>query len=221
MNNFVITIGREFGSGGHAIAKKLAEYYGVKCYDKEIISMAAEHSGIHEDFIASCDEKAVSSFAFSVANNYYFSGSGAQQIQIKAYFSQFEAIKKLAESESFVIVGRVADYVLRHKENKISIFISADLSDRIDRVMEYEKIPDKKAEKIIAKADKNRAKYYNFFSHNKWGDAKTYDICVNSSVLGIEKTTDYLIKYIDAVLKEKGIKDWFDIVTVSSKLTKK
>lgn len=206
MNNFIITIGREFGSGGHAIAKKIAEHYGIKCYDKEIISMASEKSGIHEDFIASCDEKAVSNFAFSVANNYYFSGSGAQQIQIKAYFSQFDVIKKLADTESFVIVGRVSDYVLRHKENKISIFISADKSDRVARVMEYEKISDKKAEKLIARADKNRAKYYNFFSHNKWGDAKTYDICVNSSVLGIEKTAEHLIGYIDTVLNQKGIK---------------
>jgi cytidylate kinase len=120
--------------------------------------------------------------------------------------TQFEAIKKLAEEESFVIVGRVADYVLRHKENKISIFICADVSDRVARVMEYENISDKKAEKLIAKADKNRAKYYNFFSHNKWGDAKTYDICINSSVLGIDKTADYLIDYIENVLRAKGLK---------------
>jgi cytidylate kinase len=168
--------------------------------------MASESSGLHEDFIASCDERAVSNFAFSVSSNYYFTGSGAHQVQSKAYFSQFEAIKKLAEEESFVIVGRVADYVLRHKENKISIFICADVSDRVARVMEYENISDKKAEKLIAKADKNRAKYYNFFSHNKWGDAKTYDICINSSVLGIDKTADYLIDYIENVLRAKGLK---------------
>ena len=202
MNNYIITIGRQFGSGGREIAKKIAKHFNIKCYDKEIISLTAEHSGLHEDFIKTCDEKAVSSFAFSVANNFYISANGAHQVQTKAYFSQFETIKKLAETESCVIVGRVADYVLRNKENKITIFISANTNDRVNRIMEYENISEAKAEKMIAKADKNRAKYYNFFSQYKWGDAKTYDVCINSSVLGIDKTAEVLISYIEQVINK-------------------
>lgn len=205
MNNFIITIGRQFGSGGREIAKKIAKHFNIKCYDKELINLAAEHSGLHEDFVATCDEKAVSNFAFSVANNFYISTNGAHQVQIKAYFSQFEVIKKLAETESFVVVGRVANYILRNKENKISVFISANTNDRIARIMEYENISEAEAEKLVKKADKNRAKYYNYFSQKKWGEASTYDICVNSSVMGIDKTAEILIKYIEEFLKEKQI----------------
>ena len=203
MSNLIITVGRQFGSGGREIANKIAKHFNIKCYDNELVDLAAEHSGLHKDFVASCDEKAVSSFAFSVSNNFYIPANGAHQVQIKAYFAQFEVLKKLAESESFVVVGRVADYILRNKENKISIFISANTNDRINRIMEFENISESKAEKMILKADKNRAKYYNFFSQSKWGDAKTYDICINSSLMGIDKTADVLIKYIEEYIASK------------------
>ena len=197
MNNFIITVGRQFGSGGREIAKKIAQHFNIKCYDDELVDLAAEHSGLHKDFVASCDEKAVSSFAFSVSNNFYVSSNGAHQVQIKAYFSQFDAIKSVAKQGPCVIVGRVADYVLKNEDNKISVFISADRQDRVSRVMEYENIPEKQAEKLVDKNDKNRAKYYNFFSNKKWGEAKTYDLCVNSSKLGIDKTAEFIINYIE------------------------
>jgi cytidylate kinase len=197
MANFVITVGREFGSGGRAIAKKIAEHFNIKCYDKEIIYLASKESGLHENFIANCDEKAISSLSFSGGNNFYFPGGNMHNVQIKAYFSQFDAIKTVAKQGPCVIVGRVADYVLKNEDNKISVFISADRQDRVSRVMEYENIPEKQAEKLVDKNDKNRAKYYNFFSNKKWGEAKTYDLCVNSSKLGIDKTAEFIINYIE------------------------
>ncbi|MBO5285620.1 MAG: cytidylate kinase-like family protein [Clostridia bacterium] len=201
MANYVITIGREFGSGGRAIAKMVAEHFNIKCYDKEIISLASEESGLHENFIAHCDEKAVSSLSFAGGNNFYFPGGNMHNVQIKAYFSQFDAIKKVAKEGPCVIVGRVADHVLKNEENKITIFISADRQDRVLRVMEYENISERKAEKLVDKNDKNRAKYYNFFSNKKWGEAKTYDLCVNSSKLGIDGTADFIIEYVKSRLQ--------------------
>ena len=200
MAKYVITVGREFGSGGREIAKKIAEHFNIKCYDKEIISLASKESGLHENFIANCDEKAISTLSFSGGNNFYFPGGNMHNVQIKAYFSQFDAIKNVAKQGPCVIVGRVADYVLKSEENKISIFISADRQDRVSRVMGYENISEKKAEKLVDKNDKNRAKYYNFFSNKKWGEAKTYDYCINSSKLGIDKTAELVISYIESRL---------------------
>lgn len=201
MKKFVITVGREYGSGGRELAKGLAKRFKIKCYDKELIRLAAKESGLHEDFLASCDEKAVSGLAFSMPTNYYFSGVGTQQIQVKAYFSQFSAIKALAEKESCVIVGRVADFVLREHPSHVSVFVSASLADRVERVMAYENISDKQATALVKKNDKNRASYYNFFSDNRWGEAKTYDVCVNTSKLGIEKATDVVYEYVVRALK--------------------
>ncbi|MCQ2399265.1 MAG: cytidylate kinase-like family protein [Clostridia bacterium] len=208
MEKFILTIGREFGSGGHAIARAVANRLGVKCYDKEIMQLASEESGLHKDFIASCDEKALSGFAFSgIDNGFYFSGNGVQQIQIKAYFSQFDAIKKIGEGDSCVIVGRVADYVLRDNPDVVSVFISANMPDRIERIMEFENISGKAAEKLIVKNDKNRSRYYNFFSGKKWGDARTYDVCINSSVLGLDGTVDYIVDLVEKFCETKKNKD--------------
>ncbi len=204
MKKFVITIGREFGSGGRAVAKLLAEKLGVKCYDEELVEMASSSSGLHPEMVASLDEKALSPFSFAGGGQFYLSSHGAHNVQIQAAFSQFNAIKELAKNENCVIVGRVADYVLKDNPNTISIFVSADLDYRIQRIMEYEGVSEKKAEKIIIKNDRNRAKYYNFFSNKKWGEAKTYDLCVKTSLLGIEKSVDFIFDFINLTLKDKS-----------------
>lgn len=203
MDKFVITIGREFGSGGREIARQLANKFNVKCYDKEIVAMASEHSGIHEDMIKTCDEKAISAFSFVGGGQFYLSSHGAHNMQVQANFSQFSVIKKIAENESCVFVGRVADYVLKNHPNHVSIFISANFEDRVKRIMEYEGISEQKAEKLIYKNDKNREKYYNFFTNKKWGNSSSYDVCINSSMFGIDKTVDVLFNIIKEKLEIK------------------
>ncbi len=206
MSNLVITIGRQFGSGGRVIAKLVADHFSIKCYDKNILLLAAKKSGLNEKFIENYDEKAVTSLSFMAGQNFYLSPTAINHntIHVEAYFSQFNVIKEIAKKESCVIVGRVGNYILRDESHLISVFISADKEDRIARIMEYENISGKKAEKAIEKYDKNREKYYNFFSGKKWSDAKTYDVCVNSSRLGIEGTANFIIGYIEARMKQDG-----------------
>lgn len=208
MGNLVITVGREFGSGGRTVAKLVAEHFGIKCYDKNILALAAEKSGLNEKFIESYDEKAVSGLGFLTGQGFYFSPRGANNdIHVEAYFSQFNVIRELAKKESCVIVGRAGNYILRDEPGMISVFISADRADRVDRIMKYEKISDRQAEKAVDKYDKNRAKYYNFFSNMKWGEAKTYDLCINSSKLGIEGAAKIVIDYVEARLKAEADKN--------------
>ena len=196
MSNRIITIGREFGSGGKAIGQIVADKLGIKLYDKELIKLAAEESGLSQDFIESHDEKPVTSFLFSLAMDARnMMGSYADTpVNQKAFLAQFEAIKKLAERESCVIVGRCADYALMDYDNVTSVFITADMEDKIQLVSELRNITKDKAIELINKTDKNRANYYNYYSNMKWGVASTYDACINSSRCSYDGSADLIIK---------------------------
>ena len=187
----VITIGREFGSGGHEIGMKLAEKLGIKCYDKELLELAAKESGLCEELFASQDEKPTNSFLYSLVMDTYsfgYSSAGFTDMPMnhKIFLAQFDAIKKIAEEGPCVLVGRCADYALEERDDVLSVFIHADLEDRIKNVAKLNELTDNKAKDLIHKTDKRRASYYNYYTNKKWGDAESYDICINSSKFGVD-----------------------------------
>lgn len=196
--NLVITIGREFGSGGHAIAKELSRIMGISMYDKDLITLAAKNSGYNEDVLRDIDETATNSLLYTLsmgAHHHLPLMAGAHDIPItdKAFIICSQIIKELAEKESCIIVGRCADSILREHENLFTVFIHGDMDYRVDRICEYEKCSRTEAAGIVKKADRKRAAYHNYYADTKWGSAKAYDICINSKI-GIEKAAE-IIKY--------------------------
>ncbi len=199
----VITIGRQFGSGGHEIAEKLAESLSVKFYDKDLLKRAAKESGICPELFENNDEKPTSSFLYNLVSDPYSFGVTSPYVEMplshKVFLAQFDTIKKIASEGPCVIVGRCADYALSEHPNTISVFINAPLEDRIERIRpKYPDIKDDdKLRDLIIKADKSRANYYNYYSSKKWGRAYTYDLCINSSLLGIDGTVDFIKDFIN------------------------
>lgn len=197
--NFVLNIGRQLGSGGHAIGIILAKEFGIKFYDKEVLDLAAQESGFSKYFFERDDEHR--GFVKSLFNSIIpFISSGdpyGNQLSSESLFKfQSDAIKKAAEKESCVFVGRCADYVLRDHPRCVNIFISADMEDRVTRLMQNLQVDAQEAEKRALEGDDKRASYYNYYSALTWGEAATYHICINSSVLGIEGTADFLKSFI-------------------------
>ena len=196
-DHLIVTIGREFGSGGREIGELLAKKMGVKCYDKLLLKMAAEESGLNEKLFEINDEQIVNTIMTSLMSHSYFGSTGNfQPMLVQLFLAQFNAIKSLEYKEPCVIIGRCADDVLKNYPHKLRVFISADKEKKIERVMERHECSSKEAEKMIAKTDKNRARYYNYFASGEWGDAKNYDLCLNSSVLGIEGTVEVILEYV-------------------------
>ncbi len=198
----IVTIGREFGSGGRLIGQKLAERMGVNCYDKELINLASKESGLCTEVFENNDEKPLNSFFYSLvmdtgALGQTFAGYMDAPLNQKVFLAQFETIQRLAERESCVIVGRCADYALHDYPNTIHIFISGELQDKVERVAKYNNISKDKALDLIAKSDKKRANYYNYYSNKKWGAAATYDLCINSSLTGVDGAVDVIMKFIE------------------------
>ena len=195
----IVTIGRQFGSGGRIVGKKLAEQLGIPYYDKELINLASKESGICGEFFEKADEKNSGSLlkalamGFSMNNaifqsNDYLSNDSLFQIQS-------EVIRKVAAEGSCVLVGRCADYILRDEPDCVHVFISASWQDRVRRAMEYNRVPEKEAEEFLKKADKSRASYYNYYTDKVWGAAGSYDLCVNSSLYGIDRTVDFIRQF--------------------------
>ena len=206
-SNLIITIGRQSGSGGKEIGQKVAEKLGIKCYDKELLALAAKESGLCEELFQSHDEKPTKSFLYSLVMDSYsfgYTSSGYMDMPInhKIFLAQFEAIKALADREPCVIVGRCADYALGDYPNRVSIFVTGDDKAKIKRLAERNNVSEAKAKEIIMKTGKGRSSYYNYYSSKKWGDVRSYDLCVNSSVLGIEGTVDLIIYFANAKLKK-------------------
>ena len=207
--NTIITIGRQFGSGGREIGYMVADKLGIKLYDKEMLQRAAQDSGICEELFESHDEKPSNSFLYSLVMDTYsmgYSGSTYNDMPInhKIFLAQFDAIKKIANEEPCILVGRCADYALEGYPNLLSVFIHADLDARIKRIAKKYDLTDAKAKDLIIKTNKKRASYYNYYTDKRWGDADSYDVCLDSSVLGLEGTAEAIIKLIE--VKEKGIK---------------
>lgn len=199
----IITIARQFGSGGREIGEALAKALGVKCYDKELISLAAKESGVDPEVFNNVDEKATNSLLYSLSMGLYSFGTGfnADRLPVndKLYLLQHKIIKKLALDGPCVIVGRCADYVLRDCKNVVRLFICADMDYRIKRAVEKKGVKESKAEQVINKTDKSRANYYNFYSGMKWGDPENYDLSVNRTKLTLEQAIGVIQGYLKAV----------------------
>ena len=200
MCNLVITIGRECGSAGRLIGQKLAADLGVKCYDKELLTLAAKNSGLCEELFKTHDEKPTSSFLYSLVMDTYSLGYNTSAymdmpINHKIFLAQFDTIKKLAEEESCVIVGRCADYALADYPNTVSVFICGDEEDKIHHLMERHNVDEAKAKDIMIKTDKRRASYYNYYSSKRWGSCKSYDMCISSSAVGYDGAVDIIKEF--------------------------
>lgn len=197
----IITIGRQFGSGGREIGKRLADELGIKFYDKELLSRAAKDSKICKELFETHDEKPTNSFLYSLVMDTYSMGfaSGSvneMPLNHKIFLAQFDAIKKLAGEGPCVMVGRCADYALADWKDCFSVFVHADFDWRINRIAaKYNKSP-KEARDIITKTDKSRASYYNYYTNKKWGSAKSYNLCIDSSKYGIDNTVKAIIESI-------------------------
>ncbi len=199
--NMIITIGREFGSGGHEVGRRLAAELGLKLYDKELLKMVAEESNICEQVLRDYDEKPTNSLLYSIVMDVYpsmnYVGNTLSQQVSQA---QYDTIRKLGEKGGCVIVGRAADYILRDNPHMTSVFIHSSMRFRLDRVMEYEHIDEAKAREMILRADKKRASFYNFQTEKKWGAVSSYNLSLDTSDIGI----DGCVKMIEAYLGQKA-----------------
>ena len=197
----IITIGREYGSGGRQIGQEVAKYFGIKCYDKELLEHAANDSGICKELFEHHDEKPTNSFLYSLVMDTYsfgYSSSGFSDMPMnhKIFLAQFDAIKKLAGEGPCVMVGRCADYALAENPNLVSVFVHAPLEIRIRRIAAKYDLTDSKAKDSILKTDKKRASYYNYYSNKKWGDAASYQLCIDSSACGIEGSVEAILNFV-------------------------
>lgn len=194
---YFINIGRQLGSGGLQIGEKLSARLDIPFYDKELIQIASQESGLGKEFFEQADEKSShsligglfgmrSSLIDEVYSNYYLSNETLFQIQS-------DVIKQLAEKNSSIFIGRCADYILKDYPRCLNVFISAEMNDRIKRIEVIRQMPAAKARDFIEKMDKKRAAYYNYYSNKVWGAAQSYHLCINSSVLGIEETVNMII----------------------------
>ncbi len=195
----IINVGRQLGSGGRIIARMLAEDFNCKMYDKEILNLATKESGFSKEFFEQNDEQ--KGFVRSLFHLHlpYISDTNFYHnkfSQDSLFQFQSDAIRKAAEESSCVFVGRCADYVLRDVKEAVSIFITANLEERIKQVSKRHLCDEETAEKLINSIENERSSYYNYYTGKKWGHSTSYDICVNSSILGIEGTEQLLVNYI-------------------------
>lgn len=189
------------GSGGREIGRTMATRLGISYYDKELLQIASRESGLGKEFFEDMDEKKSHSIFGGVfdVRNMVTEGhfSGAYLSNETLFKIQSDVIRNLAEKESGLFLGRCADYVLKDFPQCLNIFVSADLNDRIKRVAELQQVTEGKARDLIEKTDRKRAGYYRFFSNKIWGAAESYHLCINSSVLGIHDTAEFLIWFTE------------------------
>ena len=201
----IITIGRQYGSGGREVGRKLADYYGIPFYDKELLKIAAKESGICEEMFESFDEKPTTSFLYSLVMDPYALGYNAASFDMplnqKVFLASFDAIKKVADEGPCIIVGRCADYALRKYENCLNVFIHAPMEFKKERIHEEYRIPMDKIEETAVKMDKQRSGYYNYYTSRKWGDLKNYNLSIDTGVFGVDGAVDIIKHAVD--LKER------------------
>lgn len=199
MEHIIINIGRQLGSGGRVIAQKLAQEFDCQFYDKEILNLAAKESGFSEKIFEQNDEHKgflKSLFHMRVPHvsdvNFYKSNISQEGL----FQFQSDAIRKAAQKSNCVFVGRCADYILRDMPNVVNIFVTADIDWRAEQVIKRHQCTKEEALKIIHHAESSRASYYNYYTGKRWGDAASYDLCVDASILGIDATEQYIADFI-------------------------
>ena len=199
MDKIIITINREFCSGGNYVGKQLAEKLGVPFYDKELVNLAAKEAGYAEATFEKVDEVATNSLLYSLIMGVHNSTqTGILPDNDKLFAIQADIIRKSAEKGSAVILGRCSNYILREEKKLLRVFLKGDMEHRVAR---YEKVygkPEKDSiETILEKKDKKRASYYKFYTGNRWDDINNYDLVINTSKIGFDKATDVIIDYIN------------------------
>ena len=204
--NKIITISRQYGSGGREIGEKLAVKLGIPFYDKELITRAARESGFAESAFENAERKATNSLLYSIAmgmNAYGNQEIGFTHLSLddQIYLAQSNVIRKVAGEGPCVIVGRCADYILRDYKNVVHVFVWADLPFRVERAVSLYHLPANKAEEEILKTDKRRANYYNYHASEKWGRIENYHLSIKSNDVGINNTVKLIAEYLEF---EKG-----------------
>lgn len=196
--NIIINVGRQLGSGGHDIGRMLALDFGAKYYDRELLDLAAKESGFSKKFFEQNDEKkGFFKGLFNMQGSHFGGGMYKSNISQESLFQfQSDAIRKAAKEGSCVFVGRCADYVLRDFPNVLNIFITASMDYRVSQIMNKQHLDEDAARAFIEKRESQRAEYYNYYSGKKWGYAASYDLCIDSSVLGIMETEKIIAEFI-------------------------
>ena len=202
MSFFAINIGRQYGSGGRQIGEMLAKRLGFAFYDKELIHLASKESGLGKELFEEADEKKTYSLTggFLGLRSSFISGSFLENyLSNETLFKiQSDIIKELAAKQNCIFVGRCADYILRDYPKVLNVFITSDLADRKARILQrMHDLQEDKAVDMLEKTDKKRAGYYNYYTGKTWGAAESYHLCVNSSVLGIDGTVDYICDFVE------------------------
>lgn len=199
----IITIGRQYGSGGRGIGRRVAEALGIPCYDKELILLAAQKSGMSAEVFAHVDETATNSFLYAISAGAHPGGGFAPQGQLplndKLFISQTEVIREAAKEGGCVFIGRCADFVLKDEEHLLNVFVRADMDFRVERIMEAEACNEKTAIDIITKSDKKRAKYYNFYTQKRWGSIDSYDLVINNARVGADEAVKLICEAARAI----------------------
>lgn len=204
--NITICVGRQLGSGGRIVAQMLANEFGCNFYDRELLNLAAKESGFDEKFFEQNDERKgffKSMFhihAPLISDNNFYNNKLSQE---SLFQFQSDAIRRAAESSSCVFVGRCADYVLRDKKNMVSVFITADWKERIAQIAERHQCNEAEAKKILKAQEDSRASYYNYYTGKTWGHSASYDLCINSSLLGLEQTAQYIADFVRKTLEKR------------------
>lgn len=195
MRQIVIALGREFGSGGHIIAQKLAEHYNIPLYSKELLAELAKEGNYSQEVLERFDEKPLNIAFVPVPI-----GGTTLSLEQDVAMKQFNFLQRKAneEKESFVVVGRCAEEILADNPNLVSVFILGDKETKMKRVMEREGLDEKAALAKMKKIDKMRKTYHNFYCENKWGDSRSYDICIKTGNIDADAAVDMIVKYIDA-----------------------
>jgi len=206
--NLIITIGRQYGSGGAEVGKKLGQRMGLDVYDKEILKMTSDESGIRESYFHLADERAGKKLLYKIVQSLIpentSPSTGSDLVSADNLFRfQSAVIRRLAQEESCIFIGRCADHVLRDFPNKFDFFIHGSIEDRVKRVQtcgDYV-IEGKTPEAALEKMDKQRSTYYNYYTGKVWGKCDHYDLCINAGRLGVEYSTDIILEYINRLKK--------------------
>lgn len=202
--NRVITISRQYASGGREIGKIIAQHYGIPFYDNDLIALAAKESGFTENIFEKQEDKASNSLIYSIAmglNVFGTHGYSKEVLSIddKVFLAQSDIIRKVANEGPCVIIGRCADYILRDQVKTVNVFLWGQIEARIQRAIEVYGMSHSKAEENVLKVDKKRANYYNYHSDRKWGRSDNYDISLQTDIIGIENTAKMIINYIESI----------------------
>lgn len=206
-NKIILTIGRQFGSGGREVGKKLAKELGIAYYDKELMAVAARESGLSEEFFEKADERASSGLAYAFTMGYLYMGMFTPYNDILSndglFKFQSDAIRKLAAEQSCVLVGRCADYILRDDPDCLSFFIHTTPEHRVQRIIERQHLTVEQAKELMSKTDKSRAAYYNYYTNKEWGVASSYNFSIDVSVLGVDETVEFIKTFVERKMNKR------------------